>query len=451
MEKIITIGKIIYVVILLSVTVRIIYDTQNPAKALSYLLLIVFIPVFGIIFYLSFGINYRKRKFYSKKIPVDDAESKSLPLPVDKMKLLINGEAKFSEVIRVLENAQDHIHIEYYIYADDEIGNRIKEILIAKAREGVKVRFIYDDFASHRVSRRIAKELRAAGAEVYPFREIKRFILLLGNGMNYRNHRKIIVVDSKYGFVGGINVADRYINNGKNKLYWRDTHLMLQGSFVAGLQQVFISDWNFCAHQQVKFSEHYFPAIGEEYMNKLYSLVQMVSSGPDSKNANVMLACMGAISTARKRLYITTPYFIPNETIINSIKLAALKGVDVRLLVPGVSDSWLVNAASCSNYGELMEAGVRIYRYRKGFLHAKTLAVDDNLSVIGTANMDVRSYDLNFEIIALAYDLTLNEELIAAFIDDLKESDEINPKAWKNRSRTVRFGERLARLVSPLL
>ena len=441
----IIIVEIIYVLIVVAVTAKVIADTHNPVKTLGYLLLIVFVPVFGIFFYLSFGAIYRKRVFSGNKV----SSIKDAPMPVERFKLLINGEAKFPEVVETMKNARDHIHIEYYIYADDEIGNRIKDILIEKAQSGVKVRFIYDHFASHRAGRRMSGELRAAGVEVYPFHKIKRLrLVLLANWMNYRNHRKIIVIDGKYGFVGGINVDDRYINNGKNKVFWRDTHLMLQGQAVAGLQHVFMNDWNFCASVQVEHFERYFPAFNEEYKAKT---VRIVSGGPDMKNADIMLACMEAITSARKRLYITTPYFIPNETILNSIKLAALKGIDVRLLVPGISDGRLVNAASCSHYGELLETGVRVYRYRKGFVHAKTMAIDDNLSVIGTANMDIRSYDLNFEIIALAYDQKLNEELTAAFMADLNDSEELNPEEWKNRKRLIKFGERLAGLVSPLL
>ncbi len=485
MEKLILIGEMFYVLIVIGVTIRIIYDTHNPVKTLGYLLLVVFVPLVGILFYLSFGVNYRKKKLYNKKIINNDvlfeavkqkvvelshqqieqqselladkaslarmmlSKSYSFVLPVKNMKLLVNGEAKFPEVLDAMEKAQDHIHIEYYIYADDEIGNRMKDIMIRKSAEGVKVRFIYDDFASHRLKKRMVKELRDAGVEAYPFYKIR--FLLLANRMNYRNHRKIIVVDGKYGFVGGINVDDRYINQGKNKLFWRDTHLMIHGPAVAGLQNVFISDWNFCAGQQIEISNRYFPISDMEWTNVPNSLVQIVDSGPDSELANIMLAYMGAISSARERLYITTPYFIPNETVMNAMKFAALKGVDVRLLVPGISDSRLVNAASCSNYQELMDVGIRIYRYQKGFVHAKTMVVDDNMSIVGTANMDIRSYDLNFEINALVFDYALNDELAEAFMNDLKESSELDYEQWSNRSKWITFGETLARLVSPLL
>ncbi len=483
MSSITGIIEIIYILLVLAVTIKIIYDTHDPVKTLGYLLLVFFLPVIGIIFYFSFGVNYRKRKLYSRKITHNDAQfesvrqkvldssrehmerykelladkislaqvmlsQSSLPIAtVTDLKLLINGEAKFPEVLEALEKAHDHIHIEYYIYADDEIGNQIKEILIQKVREGVQVRFIYDDFASHGLGKRMEKELREAGVEVYPFYEVK--IWMLANRMNYRNHRKIIVIDGEYGFVGGINVDDRYINNGHNSLYWRDTHLAMRGHAVSGLQYVFIADWNFCAGQHVEFADRYFPNMTAPEASD--SLVQIVDSGPDSELANIMLMYMGAIAAAKKRLYITTPYFIPNDSVMNSIKLAALKGVDVRLLVPGISDSHIVNAASCSNYQELLEVGVRIYRYNKGFIHAKTMVVDDNLSIIGTANMDIRSYDLNFEINAILFDRRINSELYTTFMNDLQDSSGLNLEEWNDRNKWIKFGETLARLVSPLL
>ena len=483
-ERLLVIAEVIYLLFVIAVTVKIIYDTHDPVKTLGYLLLVVFLPVIGILFYFSFGVNYRKQKLYNKKIISDDIlfervkqqildssyqqmenhrrllddkvslarmmlfESMMALAPVDDLKLLINGENKFPEVLEILEKAKEHIHIEYYIYADDDIGNRIKDILIRKAKEGVKVRFIYDDFASHKLGKKMVKELRDAGVEAFPFYKVR--IFLLASRMNYRNHRKIIIVDGIYGFVGGINVDDRYINNGKNKLFWRDTHLAFKGEAVAGLQHVFLGDWNFCADQHLEFSEEWFPA-HDPRNDREDSLVQIVDSGPDSEMADIMFAYMGAISSAKQRLFITTPYFIPNETIMNSMKFAALKGVDVRLLVPGESDSKLVNAASCSNYQELLEVGVRIYRYHKGFVHAKTMVVDDNMSIIGTANMDIRSYDLNFEINALVYDKQLNSELAIAFMNDIEDSAEINLEEWMNRSKWIEFGDTLARLVSPLL
>ena len=475
---------VLYFIIITAVVIRIIYDTRNPVKSLAYILLTVFIPFFGMFFYFSFGVNYRKKKFYKKKsiennelmstlrvlTEVSTAqtieyrpelydtnahlirmllrESSSPLASVSEMKLLLNGENKFPELIKAMENAKDHIHIEYYIYDDDEIGNALKNIMIRKAKEGVTVRFIFDDYGSHVVKKKMMKELLENGVEVYPFYEIKLFAL--ANRMNYRNHRKIVVVDGNIGFIGGLNIADRYINNGKFDLYWRDTHLMFKGNAVSSLQYIFISDWNFCKKQHSIFTieKRYFPIepIGPEQ-----DTLQIASSGPDNNNPDILLSYLGIITGSRKRIYITTPYFIPNDTIVNAIKYSALSGVDVRLLVPGVSDSRIVGAASSAYYRELLEAGVRIYQYRKGFVHAKTMVSDDKLSVIGTANMDIRSFDIMFEINANIFSESMNQQLCDAFMRDIEDSDEIILEEWLKRKAIVKFASYCARLGSPLL
>lgn len=484
-STIIYIGEIIYFILVILTIIKIIYDTRNSAKSLAYILVVVFIPVVGMFIYFSFGENYRKRKFYQRKnannlhlykelaylitestneaiekypklydsngqlIRMLVTESLSPLSGVGEMKLLLNGEKKFPELLKAMENATDHIHIEYFVYNDDDIGNTIKDMMIRKAKEGVKVRFIFDDYGSHSVRKKMLGELREAGIEVYPFYEIKFYAL--ASRMNYRNHRKIVVIDGRIGFIGGINVADRYVNNGKNQLFWRDTHLMLEGNAVATLQYIFFSDWNFCKKQEnlLSIEPNYFPI--DPFQGIDDDGVQIAASGPDSKNSDIMLSFLGIISGSKKRLYITTPYFIPNETIVDAIKFSALSGVDVRLLVPGISDSRFVNAASCSYYEELLDAGVRIFRYQKGFIHAKTIVSDDLLAVIGTANMDIRSFDLMFEVNANVFSREMNEQLYQTFLDDLKESEEVIPEKWNQRSKIVKFGEYCARLISPLL
>ncbi|MDR0363893.1 MAG: cardiolipin synthase [Bacteroidales bacterium] len=484
-NTIIYIAEIIYFILIILTIIKIIYDTRNSVKSLAYILVVVFIPVVGMFIYFSIGENYRKKKFYKAKNAnslllyqelkpmietyADEAiakypklydsngqiikmlvtESLSPLAAVGKMKLLLNGENKFPELLKAMENAQDHIHIEYFVYNDDEIGVTVKDVMIKKAREGVKVRFIFDDYGSHIVRRKMLRELREAGVEAYPFYEIK--IYALANRMNYRNHRKIVVIDGKIGFIGGINIADRYVNNGKNKLFWRDTHLMLEGNAATSLQYIFFSDWNFCKKQEnlLTINEQYFPVDFSHDIDD--ESIQIAASGPDSRNADIMLSFLGIIMGSKKRLYITTPYFIPNETIVDAIKYSALSGVDVRLLVPGISDSRVVNAASCSYYQELLESGVRIYRYQKGFVHAKTIVSDDKLSVIGTANMDIRSFDLMFEVNANIYSREMNEQLYQTFLDDLQESVEVLFEEWNHRSKLIKFGEYCARLISPLL
>lgn len=476
--------EIAYFIVLVAVIAKIIYDTRNPIKSLAYILFAVFVPVIGIFVYFSVGVNYRKKKFYKIKTEENSdlintlrvlteastkqtieyrpdlyngskhlvrmllRESSSPLASVSEMKLLLNGEEKFPELIKAMENAKDHIHIEYFIYNDDEIGNTIKDLMIRKAKEGVTVRFIFDDYGSHGLRKKMMEELRENGVEAYPFYEIKLYAL--ANRMNYRNHRKIVVIDGNIGFIGGINVSDKYINNGKYKIFWRDTHLMFKGNAVSSLQFIFINDWNFCKKQETNLGveKRYFPI---EPIEANQDTLQIASSGPDSNNSDIMLSFLGIITGSKERLYITTPYFIPNDTIVDAIKYSALSGVDVRLLVPGISDSRIVNAASSAYYRELLEAGVRIYRYQKGFVHAKTIVSDHTLSVIGTANMDIRSFDIMFESNANIFSESMNQQLCETFFNDLEDSEELILEQWKKRHKLIKFGGYCARLISPLL
>ena len=478
---------VVYVFILILVCVQIIYDTTSTNKTFAYLLLVVFIPVLGMLFYFSFGINYRKRRVYTKKLIEDDAlrmklirdiilkseinlknnshigYAKSLvhlllrdtlsPLTTGNyVKVLLNGEEKFHELKKTLNEARHHIHLEYYIYENDIIGNEIKDILIRKAGQGVKVRFIYDAFGSRAMGKKILRSLRNAGVEVYPFNRI-RFVPL-ANRLNYRNHRKIVVVDGHCGFLGGINISDRYSNNfaynksKKKKVYWRDTHLSIEGPGVQYLQYVFFCDWNFCSRQKLQPEEIYFDVSKHAEGNES---VQIAASGPDSPMSTIMLSLLKAISLAKKEILITTPYFIPGESILNALKVAALGGVSVKILAPGVSDSRLVNAAAWSYFDDLLRAGVEIYLYWKGFIHVKTMVVDNQISIVGTANMDYRSFDLNFEVNAVVYGEKLAEELRAIFFRDLSDARQIDPDAWRQRPKFKQLPEKIARLLSPLL
>lgn len=471
---------VVYVIAILT-SVRVIMDTHSSTKTSAYLLLILLLPIAGTIVYFTFGVNYRKIKIFRRKfignaklfqeiknqIVTESAALKQSspdligphtdlidllvtdsysPLSRNSVTLLLNGEQKFPEVIHCLQAATDHIHMEYYIFENDTIGNTIKEILIRKSKEGVKVRLIYDAFGSMGFRRNVKKELEQNGVEVYPFYQVR--FPHLASRINYRNHRKIIVIDGIIGFTGGINIADRYINNDTKKLYWRDTHIKIEGDAVRSLQYHFLSSWSFCADERAYLSGNLFPAHNLEQGDHL---TQIVSSGPDYKRASIMLAYFTAIATAKKCVYITTPYFIPNESIINAIRKAALSGKDVRLLVPEDSDSWFVNAASRFYYKELLETGVRVFLYQKGFVHSKTMVVDDRISLVGTANMDFRSFDLNFEINAVVYGTGLNTELKRAFLKDLEDSRELNLDVWNKRSGLSIFFSSLARIFSPML
>ena len=287
------------------------------------------------------------------------------------------------------------------------------------------------------------------GVEAFPFLRI--YFIALANRLNYRNHRKIIVIDGQTAFVGGINVDDRYINNGaNNKTFWRDTHLRIDGPGVQYLQYLFLCDWNFCADKKLHPDEHFFPPeINSEPRDK--KVVQIAASGPDSGAPAILFSILQAISLATNEILITTPYLIPGESLIDALIIASLGGVSVKLLVPGNSDSLLVNAASRSYYGDLLRKGVEIYQYTKGFVHAKTMVTDNKIAMVGTANMDSRSFDLNFEVNAIVYDSGTATELRNIFYEDIKNADKIDVKAWNSRPLYKQLLEKTAKLVSPLL
>lgn len=478
--------EIIYILAIILVCLRIIYDTRSTTKTLAYLLLVIFVPLLGMIIYFTFGVNYRKRKIYSKKLIANEELSEQLrqnilkysqenflhartmlepsrelafmlandamsPLTAgNSVKLLINGENKFPEVIRAIQQAKKFIHIEYYIYEDGEIGRTLENLLIQKVNEGVEVRFIYDDFGSRSIRRKQVPRLRKAGVQTFPFYKVN--FLMFANRLNYRNHRKIIVVDGEIGFVGGINVSDRYINHPDNpgKLYWRDTHVMIEGPGVHYLQYLFLCDWNFCAEECLVPNDDFFPPI-HTLPQKDNKMVQIAASGPDSDTPTVLFSMLQAIHLASEEILITTPYFIPGESILDALIVSALGGVSVKLLVPKNSDSFVVDAAARSYYEDLLDAGVEIYLYHKGFVHAKTMVTDRKTAIVGTANMDNRSFDLNFEVNAIIYDEAVANELRQIFFDDLQHAEKLSPETWRNRPVTAQMLEKTARLVSPLL
>ncbi|MNK03596.1 Major cardiolipin synthase ClsA [compost metagenome] len=478
------IAEIAYVIILILVCLRIIYDTRSTTKTLAYLLFAIFVPFFGMIFYFFFGINYRHRKMYTKKLFENDdlaakfkrdllhssaktfkennaevlsnkelafmllKDSMSPLTSKNAVKLLINGEDKFPEVLKAIQEAKHHIHIEYYIFEDDEIGVALAEAMIAKAREGVKVRFIYDDFGSRDIRKKIVPQLIENGVEAYPF--LKVHFILLANRLNYRNHRKIIVIDGYTSFVGGINVSDRYINGNAKQMYWRDTHLRIDGPGTQYLQYLFVCDWNFCSESILEPNTYFFPTKTPKKAEE-NKIVQIAASGPDSELPTILFSILQAINLATNEILITSPYFIPGESLLDALIISSLSGISVKLLVPGKSDSILVNSAARSYYNDLLKAGVQIYQYQKGFIHAKTMVTDKKVAMVGTANMDFRSFDLNFEVNAIVYDTQIATELSAAFYNDIKNAVRIDPEQWADRPLYKQLLEKAARLLSPLL
>ncbi|MEO5649991.1 MAG: cardiolipin synthase [Ginsengibacter sp.] len=476
--------EIVYLLILIFVCLRIVYDTSSTTKTLAYLLFAIFVPFAGMIFYFFFGINYRSKKMYSKKLlenhglasklkediyhystqtfiendsAVQDNRElaylllKDIMSPLtgnNEVKLLVNGENKFPEVLQSIREAKNHIHIEYYIYEDDKIGGEIEKALIRKAKEGVEVRFIYDDFGSRSIRKKLVGRLKAGNVKAFPFFKIR--LISFANRINYRNHRKIIVVDGRTAFVGGINVSDKYINDDPEKLFWRDTHLRIDGPGVQYLQYLFLCDWNFCANKKLQPDEHFFPRVNTLPVD-CNKVVQIAASGPDSKTPAILFSVLQGINLATKEILITTPYFIPGESLMDALCIASMSGLSVKLLVPGKSDSILVNSAARSYYHDLLKAGVEIYQYTKGFVHAKTMVTDRKIAMVGSSNLDFRSFDLNFEVNAIVYNEEIAGELSDIFYEDLKDAERIDAIAWDNRPNYKKLQEKIARLVSPLL
>ncbi|MCP1995957.1 cardiolipin synthase [Flavobacterium sp. HSC-61S13] len=477
----------LYGMIVLAVALRVIYDSNSTSKTLAYLLLIILVPVVGILFYFSFGINYRKRKMYSKKLATDEIFLKNFEQRMEKVKksfsekqfplvdsnqsmirllanknmenspllisnqadILLNGETFFPRLIEDLKSAQHHIHLEYYIYENDEIGNQIKNVLIEKVQQGVQVRFIYDDFGCRSIRKNIVVELRDAGVEIFAFNKITW--IALANRMNYRNHRKIVIIDGAISYTGGINISDRYDNTKKLKdsLYWRDTHLRIYGDATYALQHIFLSDWNFCSKQSLRVNSDFFPLIEHEKLGKLP--MQIVASGPDSQVPSILYSVVKAINDAKSEILFTTPYYIPDETLQQAMIMAAMSGKKVKILLPQVSDSKMVQWASQSYFEELLEAGVELYFYQKGFIHAKSFVTDSGVSSIGTCNLDHRSFDLNFEVNAIVYDDEFADQMRKIFYQDCENAVQLNYKRWFKRNHWKRLKNSFLRLFSPLL
>ncbi len=480
----------IYVLILVATIGKILLDTQSTSKTLAYILLIIIIPFFGIFFYYAFGINYRHQRSISQGATADESFEKTYTrevrndtqtllrtqqneiahfeplvhflqglgkehLSLNKFKLLVNGEIKFPEVLSSLEKAKHSIHLEYYDWENDTRGNQIKKILLQKVKEGVQVRALYDDYASRKIRKNIIRELKNGGVSIHPKIRIK--LNRFANRMNHRDHRKIIIIDGIVGFVGGINISDRYDNSIDTGLYWRDTHVKVTGPLAGSLQRHFIVSYNSSiADNQDKneildFRKDLFPEVDLDLSEGIAALGQTVAGGPIYPKSNIMLSYIHIFTLAREKLFITNPYFIPSESIMNALIQAAIAGVDVRLIVPEKSDSATVGAAASFYFTELLKAGVRIFLYKKGFVHAKTVVADSRLSVIGTANMDIRSFDLNFEIMSIIYGKEFANNFEQVFLNDLAECREVTLDEWQNIGIFSQLKFAVARLVSSFL
>ncbi len=460
---------------------------QDPVKTLSWLTVLILLPYIGLIFYIFLGQNFRKKKIYSrkgasdyqlrKKLSDDQQEllSKNPHLLGDNLfpfkKLIFQnlkgsltpiehnlniefyftGKNALNAMYKEIANAKKHIHLQSYIIVNDETGRRFRDLLIRKANEGLEVRVIYDGLGSLSLKKDFLSPMIEAGIEVLNFSPVR--IITAPSLVNFRNHRKILIIDGKTGFLGGVNIADRYYN-GISGGKWRDTHMKINGESVTTLQASFLLDRHFILNRKLKKWKKYYPLMNIKTVYSLEShnnyICQTVTSGPDSDWASIMQCYFSAITSAHNHIYIVTPYFTPNESILNAIKIAALSNLDVRIMIPEKSDSKIVHWSTLSYVNELLDAGVKIYLYKKGFNHSKVISIDGNLSIVGSANMDMRSFEHNFEIMSVIYNKECASIIENQFIKDCNECRLITPHKWKKRPRSEKIKESFARLCSPL-
>jgi cardiolipin synthase len=458
----------------------VIHEKRDPAKTSIWVLILLFLPIIGLVFYIYFGQNHRKEKIFNRKgirdlqqitqlsknqlidIKADRYietpsirnnlstitlllnNSKSLLTLYNKVDIFQTGPKTFKAILDAIDNAKSSIHLEFYIVEDDNIGNIIKEKLIKKAKEGLAIRLIYDDVGSWSLPKQFVKDLIDGGVKVYPFMKVT--FPLFTSKANYRNHRKIIVVDGDIAFMGGMNIADRYLNGDETLGTWYDTVLRIEGEGAHTLQAIFFVDWFFVSNINISDREKYFP----NHSIASQQSIQITTSGPDSDWASIMQAFFSAITRAKKHIYIASPYFIPNESILTALKTASLSGIDVKLILPGKSDSTVVYWSSLSYVSELVDAGINVYLFQGGFNHSKILMIDSSFSSVGSANMDIRSFEDNFEVLTMIYDEKLTLELEKRFLKDLRRCKKVNLKQWNKRPIKQNFKESLARLFSPL-
>ena len=460
----------VYQVFVVMAIIHVILDNRHPAKTMAWALVIWFVPIVGIVFYLFFGINTRKERYVSersmnlltKRSMLEFAEQQNLRLP-ERYKPLIdlfvnqnltlpfkdngvtvmtNGIEFFPALLADIKKAKNHIHIAMYIFADDALGRLVADALIDKVREGVEVRLVYDDVGCWNVKHRFFERMREEGIEAMPFMPVH--FPQFTSKVNYRNHRKIIVIDGQVGYIGGMNIAMRYAN-----AKWRDTMLRVTGGGVYALQRAFLVDWYFVDRSLLSDRRFYPPIADDQLINDTIS--QVVTSGPVTPYPEIMQGFVRIILGARRYLYVETPYFLPNESVFFALKTAALAGVDVRVLCPMHSDARFVEWASRSYLREAVEAGVQVSLYEPGFLHSKLLVCDDAISTCGSTNLDFRSFENNFEANIFFYGEDVALCMKDVFLKDMEQSVPLTEVPGRmSKKITVRLWESLTRMLSPL-
>lgn len=465
--------NVLYMFTVLGIIAVVVSENRNPVKSLAWVTVLLLLPMVGIVLYLFFGRSLKSVHMISRRnrnklrsredyIPIDidglhlTDESKQIIrlvgtlgdhhyFPGNHIDVFTSGAKKFEALKADIASAKSYIHMQYYIIDDDVLGNEIANLLIEKVQQGVKVRVIYDHVGSFNIRSHIFKRMRKAGVEAYPF--LKVTFPELANRINWRNHRKLVIIDGRVGYIGGMNIADRYATGSPLSPPWRDTHLRIDGVAVAAMEYSFAVDWNFTCHQLL--SEPTVPHA--DVMPDDADGVQLVCSGPTGPWSNMALVLMKAIGMAKRRIWLQTPYFLPNDSLLKALQAAALAQVDVRLMIPRNPDSMLLKYGSYSYVRECLEAGIKVYFYTPGMLHAKMVLVDDEFTTTGSTNFDFRSFEHNFECNVIIYSTDFNRRMSAVFADDLRHCQRINLSLWRKRPLRNKSLESIVRLLSPVL
>lgn len=462
--------------------VMVFLEQRKPQYIIAWLTVMTFLPVIGFGLYVIFGsgLSVRTRRMIRKKsiserdiirnikgiqtleeakldgILKDDKELVSLcysygsyPLPGNDIKIFTSGLEKINALKRDLKNAKSSINLEYYIFADDRVGKEIMEILCAKAKEGVDVKLIYDSVGSRKAPRRFFRKLEKAGGQVGEFFPPFMHIRLINLKLNYRNHRKLAIIDGMIGYTGGVNIRDDHLGKNKKLSPWRDTHIRIEGGGCYALQNIFLDDWRYCKNDntppKLYLENGLFPS------PKIFgnATIQVVNSGPDSQIQKIKETFVQMITNAKERVYIQTPYFIPDDVFTSALRIAASSGVDVRIMVPFIPDKKTVYLATLSYLKEMAEMGIKIYLYN-GFLHSKAILIDSNKLSIGTCNTDNRSFGLNFEDTVIIYSNELNKEYSKIFEKDISKSKEVGINYFQKKRWITKLLQAIMRLLSSL-
>lgn len=460
-----------YALSVITVIAVIIGENRNPLKSLAWVTVLILLPAVGLVLYFFFGRNIKNKRMISRRnkrrlrrrerYKPSRHAIESLPEPAHSTARLVSGlcgamfypgnslsffsdgASKFNALKADLKAARSSILLQYYIFEDDNIGGQIADILIERASAGVDVKVIYDHVGSLKVRSGFFRRMKEAGVMVYPF--FKVAFPLLSSRINWRNHRKLTVIDGRIGYIGGMNIADRYVTGGKSFELWRDLHARITGPAVRSLEHSFAVDWNFMGHPLIV--NNYIPEAGDG----VAASVQIVTSGPMDQWNNVAHAFLRAISSARRRVYIQTPYFLPTESLLKALQNAALAGLDVRINIPKRSDSMLLVNASRSYVSECLKSGIKFYFFEPGMLHSKLLIIDDDFASMGSTNFDFRSFEHNFEANMMIYSREANAALTEIFMADVAQSVRVTSAEWKNRGLYHRVVESVVRLLSPIL